>query len=563
MSKERILSIEHKRAEESLRESEQWLATILKSIGDAIITTDNEGIVTFMNPVAEALTGWKHGEAFGKDIIFKIIHEKTPPPADDPAEKTLQGDIVINITNYPLLIARDGTEIPIEYSGAPIKDDKGNISGVVLVIHDITERKLAEQALRASEEKLRKILEASPDAITVTDLNGNIIECNTATILIHSFSSKEEIIGKKHLDLIAPKDRSRAARNMKKTLEQGLIRNLEYTLLTKNGREFSGELSASVILDSDDNPLAFVEITKDITERKQAEEVLRENEARLQSIFRAAPIGIGLVSNRILLQVNDRICEMLGYSSDELIGKSTRILYPTAKDFDYVGRERYRQIRERGTGIIETHWRLKDDTVIDVLLSSTPIDPFDLSVGITFTALDITERKRVEEELRKHREHLKDLVEERTTELQREIEERKQMEQALAEERNLLRTLIDNLPDYIYVKDRESRFLLANKASMCGLGIATLDELVGKTDFDFFPRELAEQYYGDEQAIFESGQPLINREERNIDLTTGIANLVLTTKVPLRDSQGHIVGIVGIGRNITEHKRMDEELQKT
>jgi len=132
--------------------------------------------------------------------------------------------------------------------------------------------------------------------------------------------------------------------------------------------------------------------------------------ASLQSIFRAAPVGIGVVSNRVLLQVNDRICEMTGYTREELIGQSARILYPTVEDFEYVGTEKYRQIRERGIGTVETRWQHKDGTVLDVLLSSVPLDPNDLSKGVTFTALDITERKRAEAALRESERRLATLL---------------------------------------------------------------------------------------------------------------------------------------------------------
>jgi two-component system cell cycle sensor histidine kinase/response regulator CckA len=141
-------------------------------------------------------------------------------------------------------------------------------------------------------------------------------------------------------------------------------------------------------------------LVHDITTRKQAEQALREREGLLSSIYRAAPTGIGVVSNRTLLTVNDRICEMTGYSRESLIGKSARILYPDDADFDFVGREKYRQITKSGTGTVETHWQRRDGQVIDVLMSSTPINPQDLAAGVTFTALDITERKQAETELR-------------------------------------------------------------------------------------------------------------------------------------------------------------------
>jgi len=113
-----------------------------------------------------------------------------------------------------------------------------------------------------------------------------------------------------------------------------------------------------------------------------------------------APIGIGVVRDRLLLTVNSRICEMTGYTREELVGGNALMLYPDPEEFERVGRDKYRQIREKGTGTIETRWRKKDGSLIDILLASTPMHPSDLSKGVTFTALDITERKRAEEKLR-------------------------------------------------------------------------------------------------------------------------------------------------------------------
>lgn len=137
--------------------------------------------------------------------------------------------------------------------------------------------------------------------------------------------------------------------------------------------------------------------------------------------------------------------------------------------------------------------------------------------------------------------------------------ERQQSAEMLIEERNLLRTLIDNLPDYIYFKDTNSRFITGNKALAQVMGARMVDELIGKTDFDFYPKDLATEYYTDEQNIIRSGQPLIAKEERLI--TPGDEQRWLsTTKVPLRNNAGQIVGLVGIGRDITERKQ-DREIQ--
>jgi PAS domain S-box-containing protein len=142
--------------------------------------------------------------------------------------------------------------------------------------------------------------------------------------------------------------------------------------------------------------LVVLALIGNIMLRRRAERALRQSQARLSSIFTAAPVGIGLVSNRILKRVNDRICEMLGRKPEELLEQSARILYPSDEDFEFVGREKYRQISEYGTGTVETRWVRKDGECLDVLLSSTPLDPKDLSAGVTFTALDISERKQSE-----------------------------------------------------------------------------------------------------------------------------------------------------------------------
>lgn len=160
---------------------------------------------------------------------------------------------------------------------------------------------------------------------------------------------------------------------------------------------------------------------------------------------------------------------------------------------------------------------------------------------------------------------LRELAElrQRVAELEALEVKHEQTEAALAHERNLLRTLIDNLPDYVYFKDTESRFLIANLAVTQLVGKTKPDELIGKTDFEFFPQPLAAKYYADEQAIMASGQSMVNLEEPVIDHLTHAAGWLSTTKVPLWDSQGRIIGVVGMGRDITEWKRAEEALQQS
>jgi PAS domain S-box-containing protein len=151
---------ERKRAEEELRQQREWYQVTLSSIGDAVITTDTQGKVTFLNPVAEMMTGWKTDEASGQPLekVFSIINEETRQPAKNPVDKVLREGIVVGLANHTALIARDGTERSIEDSAAPIRDATGNMSGAVMVFHDVTERRRAEKALKDADKKKDEFL---------------------------------------------------------------------------------------------------------------------------------------------------------------------------------------------------------------------------------------------------------------------------------------------------------------------------------------------------------------------------------------------------------------------
>ena len=146
---------------------------------------------------------------------------------------------------------------------------------------------------------------------------------------------------------------------------------------------------------SDDIAFALYSIESN-KKRKHANKKLEESMLKMKSIFRASPIGIGVVSNRVFQNVNKCLCDMTGYSKDDLIGKNSRILYASDEEYEFVGKEKYRQIKEKGTGTVETQLICKDGSLINVLLSSTPLDHDNLSAGVTFTVLDVTKRKKAE-----------------------------------------------------------------------------------------------------------------------------------------------------------------------
>ncbi|HEV8486426.1 MAG TPA: PAS domain S-box protein [Blastocatellia bacterium] len=160
---------ERKRTEEALRQQREWFQTTLSSIGDAVIATDIHGAITFLNPVAQSLTGWKQEEAENQPLleVFKIANEQTRKPVENPALSAMEQGAVVGMTNQTVLTARDGTEIPIDDSGAPIKDSEGNLLGAVLIFRDIAERKRAEQdriQLLASERAARERAEVASRA---------------------------------------------------------------------------------------------------------------------------------------------------------------------------------------------------------------------------------------------------------------------------------------------------------------------------------------------------------------------------------------------------------------
>ncbi len=259
------------------------------------------------------------------------------------------------------------------------------------------ERSLTEEALRKSQALVNVLLNDLPNQIFVKDAHGRYLTTNAYL---------ESLTGKPREELLGLDDRAILPQEMAEPLiardhevmASGEVCTFEETVTVDGKTEFWRTTKAPY-RDQVGDIVGVIGFAENITDRKQAEEALRESEARMQSIFRVAPTGIGVVADRVLKQVNERMCEVTGYSEEELVGQNARVLYPTDEDFEYVGREKYIQICDHGTGTVETRWLCKDAKIIDVLLSSTPLDMTDLSKGVTFTALDITERKRLEQDL--------------------------------------------------------------------------------------------------------------------------------------------------------------------
>jgi PAS domain S-box-containing protein len=271
---------------------------------------------------------------------------------------------------------------------------------------------------------------------------------------------------------------------------------------------------------------------KEIAERKQIEEALAFERDLLRALMQNLPDHIYFKDTYSrFIRINTAQAHRFGLSDPaQAVGKT---------DFDFFTEEHARPAYEAEQEIIKT-----GQPLLNLEERETWPDRPDTWVSTTKMPL---------------RDETGAVV--GTFGISRDITERKQIEEALARERNLLRSLIDNAPDYIYVKDTESRFVTGNPALLRVMGVPSLDELVGKTDFDYYPVDLATKYYDDEQAIIQSGQSLLQQEEPVVD-AAGNPGWISTTKVPLRDTGGKIFGLVGMGRDITERKRVEMKLER-
>jgi PAS domain S-box-containing protein len=186
-------------------------------------------------------------------------------------------------------------------------------------IRQAVETKRAETEIWQREERLRAIFASSPDAIIISDLNANVVDCNQETLKLTGFASKDEVIGRNSLEFIAEKDRNRALENLKKTLEHGAVRSAEYTLLKKNGEEYTGQLSASTFEDSSGNPIGFVGVVRDITERKQAQDRIKQINESYERITDNADEAIFRVKAEggHVVYLNDAAERIFGYSKEE------------------------------------------------------------------------------------------------------------------------------------------------------------------------------------------------------------------------------------------------------
>jgi PAS domain S-box-containing protein len=270
---------ERKLALEQIHLEQGRLQATLTSIGDGVIVTDVRGYVQFLNPVAEALTGWKQEEARGKTLeaVFDIVNETSRNRVENPAARALREGIVVGLANHTILIARDGSEVAIDDSAAPIRNENGAASGVILVFRDVT----AARAVENVRARLSAIIEGSDDAIIGKDLEGRITSWNKGAESIFGYSQLEAI--GRPITMLIPPDRLAEETDILRRLRRGKrVSHFETVRITKSRRKVPVSLTISPIYDGEGNVVGASKIARDISDRKKAERELKEAHRQLQ-----------------------------------------------------------------------------------------------------------------------------------------------------------------------------------------------------------------------------------------------------------------------------------------
>jgi len=290
---------------EQLVESEKQrdsLHITLQSIGDAVIVCDRRSRITLLNPTAEKLTGWTPAQAIGQplDSVFLIVNESTREPVESPVAKVERLGVIVELANHTVLLRKDGTEIPIDDSGAPIRDGNGKLTGIVLVFRSIAERRQAEKALRESEERLRLALTAAQGVgIWDWDVPNDRVYTDVNFATLYGVDPAKAITGSTLAEFtsnIHPDDRERVAEVIDQALESCEEFSAEYRLVQPDNSIRWVSAAGRCSLGPDGKPARFPGVTVDITTRKQTEEALRESESRFQSIYTTSLEYIGILS---------------------------------------------------------------------------------------------------------------------------------------------------------------------------------------------------------------------------------------------------------------------------
>ncbi|HEY9637065.1 MAG TPA: PAS domain S-box protein [Coleofasciculaceae cyanobacterium] len=443
---------ERKAAESKLQNALQQLRFHVENTPLAVIEVDSEFRVQRWSQQATNIFGWQAEEVLNHRLDeWQFVFEEDAPRVQQDINRLIEGSqphILGKNRNY----TKDGSVIYCEWYNSALWNQSGELVSILSLALDVTERTRAEEALKASEARYRTLVETSPDAITVTDLNDKVLFCNRQVALLYGCENEIEILGVSSLNLIAPEDHSLAAGSLERILTLGSIRNVEYTMLRKDGSRFPAEVSASLIRDAQGNPQAIISLVRDITERKAAEDALKKAKQDLALRVEQRTAQLKQVNEHLLIEIQERrLAEEAFRQSEERLKRSLSSAHMVAWDWDifsdrlnwsdgveailgldsgaFTGSykaflkclhpddrpiviQALNHTIETGTDYeVETRIICPDGTIRWVASKGAVLrNPVGVAERLTGTIMDITERKQVELALERERQQLKQII---------------------------------------------------------------------------------------------------------------------------------------------------------
>ncbi len=515
---------ERKGAEAALKESDERFRELFDNAPVGYHEFDIEGRITRVNRTELNMLGYTSQEMLGRPI-WKFIME------EEKSRQSVTGKLARRIPPSKFLRRtfrrKDGMPVLASIEEQLLRDSEGKIVGIRSTIQDITEQNRVEEALRQSEERYRTLVEESFDGIFVQKGN-KIIFANQRLSEILGYD-KGQLEGLDHWLVYHP-DYQKLTRERAQARMRGVEVPSQYEvkLRRKDGSSFDGEINARKIMFGNDPGIQVW--VRDITERKQAEDALRESEERYRTILDNIVDGyfeVDIAGNFTFF--NDSVCRILGYSRDELMGANNP-MYTDPENSKKLY-QAFNKVYRTGEPTKEFNWEVirKGGTkrVGEVSISLIK-DSEGKPIGFRGIARDITERKRLEENLEKEQQELK--------------------------------LIIDSSPIIVFYKDKEGRFKRVNKTFSEALKMPE-EDFVGKTVFNLYSPEIAQGMTDDDHEVLKSGRPKLNVIER-YESASGI-RWVQTDKVPIFDKNGIPVGLIGFAQDITERKQAEEALQRS
>ena len=516
------------------------LRVTLRSIGDAVITTDIEGRITYVNKVAESLTGWLNEEAQGRRLesVFHIVNEATRERVENPAAIALGEGVVVGLANQTVLIRKDGHECLIDDSSAPMRDEYGHVSGCVLIFRDATlqrnaEREKANRLITA--RLLASIVESSNDAIVGKTLDGVIQSWNAAAERLFGYSS-EQAVGQ-HISLVIPPERIAEEEQIIASLKAGRrIEHFETERMRSDGKRILVSLTISPIKDESGNVVGASKIARDVTAQRRAEQREREllteaaaANAKFQAFFDQGALFAGIMDlDGTILEPNRLSWEGCGYTREQIVGKpfwQGPWWTPSATLVEQI--KKGSALAATGeTFRAEMPYFIADGSERVVDLTILPIrDETGRVLFLAPTGTDITDRKRAEAD------------------------------------REKFVTLVENSTDFIGMCDLNGIPFFVNRAGLEKVGLNSIEQArrTPVPDF-FFPEDrdrIINEFF---PSVMENGHGEI--EVRFRHFKTGEARWMAYKVLMLTDSDGQPSAFATVSQDVTEQKRLADNLRK-